>query len=59
MKLPNFGSSFGDGLSKIAHDFSSVVQKLKLPINHLYKKCAPEQLFFNEKKNQRFGQFLT
>ena len=35
--------------SKIGHDFSNkVVQKLKLSINHFYKK-----LFFNEKKNQK------
>ena len=51
MKLPNFVSSSGDGSSKIGHDFSNkVVQKLKLSINHFYKKCAPKQLFFNEKK---------
>ena len=56
MKLPNFVSSSGDGLSKIGHDFSNkVVQKLKLSINHFYKKCAHKQLFFNEKKNsERF-----
>ena len=47
MKLPNFVSSSGDGLSKIGHDFSNkVVQKLKLSINH-------KQLFFNEKKIQK------
>ena len=41
MKLPNFVSSSGDGSSKIGHDFSNkVVQKLKLLINHFYKKCA-------------------
>ena len=51
MKLPNFVSSSSDGSSKIGHDFSNkVVQKLKLSINHFYKKCAPKQLFFNEKK---------
>ena len=51
MKLPNFVSSFGDGLLNIGHDFSNkVVQKLKLSINHFYKKCAHKQLFFNEKK---------
>ena len=56
MKLPNFVSSSGDGLSKIGHDFSNkVVQKLKLSINHFYKKCAHKQLFFNEKKSERFG----
>jgi hypothetical protein len=50
MKLPNFVSSSGDSSSKIGHDFSNkVVQKLKL--NKLFKKkCAPKQLFFNEKK---------
>ena len=53
MKLPNFVSSSGDGSSKVGHDFSDkVVQKLTLSINHLYKKCAHKQLFFNEKKNQ-------
>ena len=57
MKLPNFVSSSSDGLSKIEHDFSNkVVQKLKLPINHFYKKCASKQLFFNEKKSELFGQ---
>ena len=51
MKLPNFVSSSGDGSSKIEYDFSNkVVQKLKLSINHFYKKCANKQLFFNEKK---------
>jgi hypothetical protein len=51
MKLPNFVSSSGDGLSRIGHDFSNkVVQKLKLSINNFYKKCAHKQLFFNEKK---------
>ena len=29
-----------------------MVQKLKLSIDCFYKKCAPKQLFFNEKKNQ-------
>ena len=44
MKLPNFVSSSG-------HDINNkVVQKLKLSINHFYKKCAHKQLFFNEKK---------
>ena len=52
MKLPNFVS--GDGSSKIGHDFSNkVVQKLKLSVNHFYKKCAHKQLFFNEKKIQK------
>ena len=56
MKLTNFVSSSGDGLSKIGHYFSNkVVQKLKLSINHFYKKCAHKQLFFNEKKkSERF-----
>ena len=50
-KLPNFGSPSGDILSKIGHDFSNKVdQKLKLSINHFYKKCAHKQLFFDEKK---------
>ena len=54
MKLPNFVSSSGDSLSNIRHDFSNkVVQKLKLSINHFYKKCALKQLFFNEKKIQK------
>ena len=54
MKLPNFVSSSGDGLSKIGCDFSNkVVQKLKLSINNFYKKCAHKQLFFNEKKIQK------
>ena len=61
MKLPNLVSSSCDGSSKFVYDFSNeVVQKLKLSINHFYKKCAHKQLFFNEKKNsERFGQFLT
>ena len=57
MKLPNFVFSSCDGSSKIGHvhDFSNnVVQKLKLPITHFYKKkCAHKQIFFNEKKNQK------
>ena len=54
MKLPNFVSSSGDGSSKIGHDFSNkVVQKLKLSIDRFYKKCAHNQLFFNEKKIQK------
>ena len=54
MKLPNFVSSSGDGSSKIGHDFSNkVVLKLKLSTNHLKKKCAHKQLFFNEKENQK------
>jgi hypothetical protein len=60
MKLPNFVSPSADSLSKIGHNFSNkVVQKLKLLINHFYKKCAPKQLFFSEKKSERFGRFLT
>ena len=51
MKLPTFGFSGGDTLSKIGHDFSNKVgQKLKLSINIFYKKCAHKQLLFNEKK---------
>ena len=53
MKLPNFVYPSGDSSSKIWHDFSNkVVQKLKLLINYFYKKCAPKQLFFNEKKKK-------
>ena len=61
MKLPNFVSPSSDRSSKIGHDFGNkVVQKLTLSINIFYKKRAPKQLFFNEKKNsERFGQFLT
>ena len=56
MKLPNFVSSSGDGSSKIGHGFSNkVVQKLKLSINHFYKKCAHKQLLFKEKKNQKYS----
>ena len=41
--------------SKIGHDFRNKVgQKLTLSINHFHKKCAPNQLFFNEKKSKRF-----
>ena len=51
MKLPNFVSPSSDRSSKIGHDFGNkVVQKLTLSINILYKKRAPKQLFFNEKK---------
>ena len=54
MKIPNLVSSSDDGSSKFGHDFSNkVVQKLKLSINHFYKKCTPKQLFFNEKKIQK------
>ena len=61
MKLPNFVSPSSDRSSKIGHDFGNkVVQKLTLSINNFYKKRAPKQLFFNEKKNsKRFGRFLT
>jgi hypothetical protein len=56
MKLPNFVSPSGESFSKIGHDFSKkIVQKLKLSINTFHKKCAPKQLFFNEKKSVRFG----
>ena len=51
MKLPNFVSPSSDRSSKIGHDFGNkVVQKLTLSINNFYKKRAPKQLFFNEKK---------
>ena len=51
MKLPNFESPSVESWSSIGHDFSiKVVQKLKLSINHFYKKCATKQLLFNEKK---------
>ena len=54
MKLPNFMTPFTDSSSKIGHDFSNKgVQKLKLSKNHFYKKCAPKQVFFNEKKNSQ------
>ena len=60
IKLPNFVSSSGGGSSKIGHDFSNkVVQKLKLSINHFYKKCDHKQLISNEKKSERLGRFLT
>ena len=54
MKLPNFVSPSSDRSSKIGHDFGNkVVQKLILSINNFYKKPAPRQLFFNEKKIQK------
>ena len=54
MKLPNFVSPSSDRSSKIGHDFGNkVVQKLTLSINNFYKKRAPKQLFFNEKKIQK------
>ena len=54
MKLPNFVSPSSDSSSKIGHDFGNkVVQKLTLSINNFYKKRAPKQLFFNEKKIQK------
>ena len=61
MKLPNFLSPSADSSSKIGRHFSNkAVLKLKLAKNAFYKKRAPKQLFFNEKKNsKRFGQFLT
>ena len=44
-------SPSGDSSSRIVHDFTNkVVQKLKLSINYSYKKCAPKQLCFIEKK---------
>ena len=33
---------------------NKVVQKLKLEKKNFYKKCAPKQLFFIEKKSERF-----
>ena len=57
MKLPNFVNPSADSLSKIGNDFTDkVVQKLKLSINHFYK-CTHKQLFFNEKKSERFRWF--
>ena len=54
IKLSNFVSPSSDRLSKIGHDFGNkVVQKLTLSINIFYKKRAPKQLFFNEKKIQK------
>ena len=54
MKLPNFVSPSSDRSSKIWHVFGNkMVQKLTLPINDFYKKRAPKQLFFNEKKIQK------
>ena len=53
--MTNFCFSGGDSLSKIGHDFSNkVVKKLKLSINYFYKKCAPKQLLFIEKKSDDF-----
>ena len=44
--MPSFAA-----LSKIKHDFSNkVVLKLKLQKNYFNIKCAPEFLFFLEKK---------
>ena len=49
MKLPNFGSPSGDGLSKIGRHFSNkVVLKLKSAKNAFYKKGVPKLIFFNE-----------
>ena len=36
----------------------SFMEKLKLSKNVNNKKCAPKLIFFNEKKIERFGQFL-
>ena len=48
MKLPNFGSPFGDGSSKIGRHFcNKEVLKLKSAKN-IYKKGAPKLIFFNE-----------
>ena len=49
MKLPNFGSSTGDSLSKIL--VNKVVLKLMSAKNSFYKKGAPKLIFFLE----RFG----
>ena len=38
---------------------SKVVQKLKFLKNVNNKKPAPKLIFFNEKKSERFVQFLT
>ena len=54
MKLPNFGSPFGDILSKIARYFSNkAFFKLKLAKNSFYKKGVTKLIFFNEKKIER------
>ena len=56
MRLPNFGSPSGDGLSKIGHHLSNkVVLKLKSARNAFYKKGAPKLIFFNEMFLERFG----
>jgi hypothetical protein len=48
MKLPNFVSPFWESWSKDGYDFSNeVVQKLKLSINHFYRKCATKQLNYS------------
>ena len=36
-----------------------MILKLKLSNNVFYKKCGPKLIFFNEKKIERFGPFLT
>ena len=60
MNLPNFVSPSADILSKIGRHFSNkAVLKLKLAKNAFYKKGAPKLIFFNEKKSERFRQFLT
>jgi len=49
MKLPNFGSPFGDRSSKIGRHFNNkVVLKLKSAKNDFYKKGAPKLIFFDE-----------
>ena len=62
MELPNFVNSSADSLSKNRHDFSNkLVQKVELSTNYFYKKYAPKQVFFNEKKitlKVRFRPFL-
>ena len=60
MKLPNFVSPSADSSSKIGRHFSNkAVLKLKLAKNAFYKKGAPKLIFFNKKKSERFGRFLS
>ena len=56
MKLPNFGFSSGDSLSKIGRHFSNkVVLELKSAKNAFYKKGAPKLIFLNEFFLERLG----
>ena len=49
-----------DGSSKIGHDFrNKSFLKLILSENVFNKSWCPKLTFFNEKKLERFGQFLT